>query len=134
MKKIIFISLLAGSIIFLTTGCGKKNNYILEIKESSWSGWTPNYKPEEVTKEYDVVLNKEYVVNDGALGLTFTIEKINKDSITIKTTKSFSDYNDGIDLMSKKTEFTVKEGETLKLTTPTTDAGNIYYFTLKKGK
>ena len=68
------------------------------------------------------------------MGLTFTIEKINKDSITIKTTKSFSDYNDGIDLMSKKTEFTVKEGETLKLTTPTTDAGNIYYFTLKKGK
>ncbi len=133
MKKIVYVSLLVLSTLVVLTGCDKKkSDYKLEIKESSWSGWSEDYEPEETTKEYEIVLNKEYVVNPNSLGLTFTIKKINKDSIVIETTEPFSDSKEGIDLYTKKTEFTVKAGETLELTTPTMDSGDIYYLRLIK--
>jgi len=107
MKKIIILGLLIVLSVFVITGC--KNNdetdvLKLRIKESSWSGWTPDYEPEEITKEYDVVLGKEYSINSGKF--IFVIEEINDDNIVIKTSEVFSDNKEGIDLNTDKTRFT----------------------------
>lgn len=113
-----------------------KENFKLRIKTSSWSGWSRNYKPKEVTNEYVVMKGKKYIINStlsSSSKFVFTIEKINNDNITIKTEKAFSDRNDGtINLKSKKTRFIIRLNNTTKLKTPSFDAGDTYYLTLIK--
>lgn len=128
--SIFILICLATFILMLYKSKDITNKFKLRIRESSWSGWTPNYEPQEVTKEYDVVLGEEYSINSGKF--TFLIEEINNDNIIIKTSKSFSDKEEGIDLRSKKTKFTIYLDEEIKLTTQTMDAGEIYYLTLLK--
>ncbi len=131
MKIKIFVPILLILFVFLLTGCNSKEvDYRLQIKESSWSGWSEDYKPEEVTNEYDVVLGKEYKTNSGKF--VFKIKKIEKNCIIIVTQDVFSDNEDGIDLNSKKKEFKVSFDKEIKLTTPTMDAGDIYYLKLVK--
>lgn len=128
MKK---YSLLLLLILCLSlTACNKKTDMKLRIKESSWSGWTEGYEPEERTDDYNVVLGKKYSINSGKF--KFKITKINRKYIEIKTETPFSDKNDTVYLNSKKTKFKVYLEKELKLTTPTTDAGDIYYITLIK--
>lgn len=132
MEKRIAIVLFLLAIFVLITGC-KSNNlkgYKLEITESSWSGWSEDYKPEEVTKTYEIEKDKEYKIDNG--GLIFTIKEINKDNIVIETKESYSDSKKGIDLRTEKKEFTISIDETTKLTTQTMDAGEIYYLKLVK--
>ena len=133
MRKVLLI-ILSIMILIGTTGCNRKelNNYKLKVIESSWSGWSKDYKPEEKTTLHDIILDKKYVINKGSLGLTFVIKKINKDSIVIETTEAFSDSKKGIDLNTKKKEFIVEKNKVLELTTPTMDAGGIYYLSLEK--
>ena len=102
----------------------------LHIEESSWSGWDRDYKPKEVTRKYNIVLNKKYYTKSGSL--QFKVIKINEDNIIIKTTWPFSDNSKGINLNSNKTKFKVYYNKVLKLVTPTTDAGDIYYLKLIK--
>lgn len=128
MKKAILV-LIAFCAIFIITGCGKQTSDLkLKVVATTWSGESPGKAPEEEFT-YDIVLDKEYVVKEGGLGLTFTITKINDDSIVIETTDSFSYDDSGLTTTKKK--FTVKKGETLKLETPTMDAGGIYYLSLE---
>lgn len=131
MKKTILLALTFIICLLSLTGCQKNNKsqYKLQIKESSWSGWSEDYKPEEKTKEYEIELDKEYKINGG--NLTFTITEINKDNIVIKTTEPFMEDDKG-SLTTKDREFTIYFEKDKKLTTPTTDQGNIYYLTLIK--
>jgi len=56
---------------------------------------------------------------------------VNDSSITIQTFQPFSDNdNDTINLRSDKNEFIVSNEKTLKLTTPTMDAGKIFILSL----
>ena len=136
MKKRIIIFTVLLAFVFLLTGCNKekeeeiKVDFKLRIKESSWSGWTENYEPKEVTNDYEVVLDKEYSVDSD--NFKFKITKINKDSIIIQTESPYSDNEQGIDLKSKKTEFEIFLDKETTLTTPTMDAGRIYYLQLVK--
>jgi len=128
-KLIIFVFLI--TFVCLLTGCGKKeSNYKLQIKESSWSGWSEDYTPKEVTNDYDIVLDKEYNVDSG--NFIFKITKINKDSIIIETKDVFSDQESGIDLNTNKKKFEVFSDKEITLTTPTMDEGNIYHLKLVK--
>ena len=131
MKVKIIISIFLISFVFLLTGCKTKEvDFKLQIKESSWSGWSEDYKPEEVANEYDIVLGKEYKIDSDRF--IFKIEKINRKSIIIETKDAFSDNEDGIDLNTKKKKFEVFLDKEIKLTTPTMDAGQIYYLKLVK--
>lgn len=130
MKKIIITCLtllLAVSIV----GCGKKKEeskeFKLRIKESSWSGWSSNYTPEEKTNDYEVEKGKKYTIDSH---LEFTITEINKDYIVIETTEAFSEGDKGISLRTDQKEFKIYLDKETRLVTPTMDAGWIYYFTL----
>ena len=131
MKKKLGLSIIIVLFIFVATACNsKKSDFKLQIKESSWSGFTKDSEPEEVTKKYDVVLGKKYSVNSDKF--KFEIKKVNDDSIVIETEDPFSDGESGIDLNSKKREFEVCFDKETKLVTPTTDAGDVYYLILVK--
>ena len=133
MKKIVICLLIVLFIFVVVIAYSIKNeryNFKLRIKESSWSGWVEGYEPQEVTKEYDVGLGKEYSINSG--NFIFSIEKINSDNIIIKTSQTFSDKENGIDLNSKKNKFTIYLDKETELTTPTMDEGAIYYLKLVK--
>ena len=130
MKKRLLLIVLLLVVLLSLTGCKQKSEFKLTIRESSWSGWSKDYEPEETTNEYEVVLNRKYNVDSGRL--QFVIEEINEDNIVIRTTDAFSDNEKGVDLRTDKKVFKIYLDEEKKLQTPTMDAGNIYYFTLTK--
>lgn len=127
MKKILIALLISFGILVTLTACGNNetSNLHLTIKYRGWASTDRMQAPEE-EESFDVKLNEKYVVNEGHLGLTFTITKVNEDSIIIKTTEPFSDSETGINLRTDKTEFTIEKGNSITLTTPTMDAGEIY--------
>ena len=117
----------------------------LKIVESSWSGWSKDYKPEEVEKEYDIELNKKYVIKTRKFSykkdnewveeereiFSFNVIEINDSSIKIQTYQPFSDNDDNtVNLQSDKKEFIITNEKELKLTTPTMDAGDIFILSL----
>ena len=131
MRKRFIICIFLISTIFLLVGCSKKeSDFKLQIKESSWSGLSEDYKPNEVTHKYDIVLGKDYNIDNGRLG--FKVIKINSDSIIIETKETYSDDENGIDLNSTKKKFEVFDDKEIKLTSTTMDAGYIYYLKLVK--
>lgn len=119
----------------------------LKIVESSWSGWSKDYKPEEIEKEYDIKLNEKYIIKTRKFSykkdnewveeekeiFSFSVIETNDSSIKIETYQQFSDNTDGtINLRSDKKEFIVTDGLPLELKTPTMDAGEIFILTLIK--
>ena len=119
----------------------------LNIKESSWSGWSKDYKPEVKEKLYDIKLNGKYIIKTSKISyikdgkiieeeiekFSFEIVEINSDNIKIKTFQPFSNNGNGtINLRSDKKEFVIYCENALELITPTTDMGDIYYLTLIK--
>ena len=117
----------------------------LIIKQSNWSGWEPDYKPEESENEYQININQKYVIKTSTISykkednwvkeekeiLSFDIIEINDDNIKIKTYQPFSDNeDDSVNLYSDKTEFVITVGKPLKLVTPTMDSGEVFVFTL----
>lgn len=119
----------------------------LMIKQSSWSGWSEDYKPKEIEREYDVNLNKKYVIDSSTISFmkdgnlvkenreifSFDIIEINEDNIKIRTYQPFSDADNGrVNLLSNKKEFTISYREPLELTTPTMDYGKIFILSLIK--
>ena len=130
MKKVLTLGLLIILVISISGCSSNSDKVVLQIKESSWSGWERDYKPKEVTRKYNIVLNKKYSTKSGSL--QFVVKEINNDNIVIKTTYPFSDSKEGINLNSNKKTFTVYYDKTLELTTPSTDAGDIYYLKLVK--
>ena len=129
MKKNIIRIFIIFCVLITITACGSKDKLNLKVTATSWS-FEQNMQPPEEEFYYDVKLDEEYTVKEGGLGLTFTITEINKDSIVIETENPFSEREGGIKLQSKQKEFTIKKGQKIKLTTPTMDAGGIYYFEL----
>lgn len=119
----------------------------LIIKETSWSGWKKDYKPIEVEKEYDVELNKKYViktyeesyVKDGNYVkekeeiFSFDIIEINDGSIKIHTYQSFlSNDSSTNNIRNDKQDFVINTENPLKLITPTRDHGDIFIIKLIK--
>ena len=129
-KLLIFLMFM---LVIVSTGCNNDIKFKLKVKETTWSGWTENYKSEEKTEEYDVELNKKYVFksnfNDN---FTFTVEEINKDNIVIRTEEPFSDKESGIDLSETKKTFKIYIDKETILNTITMDAGATYYLTIEK--
>ena len=118
----------------------------LIIKQSSWSGWSKDYKPTEIEKEYEINTNEKYVVKTVTISrlkdgkwvegeeeiLSFNISEVNDNSIKINTYQEFSGNENGINLRTYKKEFIITTEKPLKLITPTLDAGDIFIFTLIK--
>ena len=130
MKKILIVLLFSLCALVTLTACGsdESSKFQLTVYARSWSSNDRMQAPEEEFY-YDIKLNEKYVVKKDSFELSFTVTEINENSIVIKTTEPFSDNETGINLLTDKKEFTIERGGTIKLTTPTMDAGGI--FTLK---
>ena len=117
------------------------------VNESGWSGKNRNYKPKIVKHEYDVVLNKKYIIKSRKINrfknfkffkknlelFSFVIKEISTDYIVIVTNQDMSIMEDNsFSLRDYKTEFKIILNETLEIVTPSTDCGDIYTFTLKQ--
>ena len=119
----------------------------LYIKQSSWSGRSKNYKPVELEEQYDIKLNKKYVIKTLKISyvkegkmiyeekeiFSFEIIEINSDNIKIHTFQAFSDNeDDSINLRSTKMDFNISKEKPLKLVTLTMDYGDIFILKLIK--
>jgi len=116
------------------------------IEESSWSGWTLDYKPKIENKVYEIEKDKKIVVKivktghlneEGKLveedkeDFSFKVVEINEYSIVIETNTPMSCEDKGVNLGSDETKFVIKKGNSVKLVTPTFDCGYIYTIEIK---
>lgn len=115
----------------------------IKIVSSSWSGWSEDYEPDETESYCEIVLNKKCVVKTRQFSnsegdkweeeiFSFKITDVNTDNISIHTFQIFSDSESGINLQSDNQDFIIKLNESLTLTTPTMDEGNIFTITLSQ--
>ena len=113
----------------------------IKVISSSWSGWSADYKPVKKESFCEIKLREKCVVKtvdvsntDGEEWveevLSFEVTSIGNDSINIHTYQPFSDRESGIDLYSNKQDFVIKIGESIELTTPTMDEGDIFTLSL----
>lgn len=113
----------------------------LYIEESSWSGWTrnslgwtKNHKSEK-NYEYDIVLNKKYIVKSEEVKrlfffsknievFSFLIEEIGEDYVIIKVNSTVLGYD--------SVQMKIKLNQPIKLETHNEDSGETYKISLKQ--
>ena len=106
----------------------------LKIVESSWSGWTPDYKSEDYETEYELELNKKYIVDtwirrvchEDVEEFSFEILEIFDSYIKIHTFQDYLGHNALNHNEYGSNEFLVVKGEILELSENKKDAGKIY--------
>ena len=115
----------------------------IKVISSNWSGDSRNYTPKEEETLYEIQLNKKYTVKVCEFSDTegnkqkeeifsFEITQIGDDYISIHCFQRFSDNEKGINLMSKKQDFTININKPIRLITPTMDSGDIFTLSLVK--
>lgn len=132
-KKFIIISVILGVLILVSiTGLYLYNrniNYKISIIEKFWGEYGEQYHNKEII--LNIKLNDEIKVNNGVGGeLTFKVIKVNKDSITIKTSEEMSCKT--ADLLTLDDEFIIKKDEETKLNRLLTDIGISYTIILER--
>ncbi|MDR1793897.1 MAG: hypothetical protein LBR25_00665 [Erysipelotrichaceae bacterium] len=121
MRKKRLIGLVVWMLMLLTSCTPIKAK--IKIIATSWNGWPGGGEIEEFEHEYDLNIGDVYKTESG----TITILSINKTTIKIKTAHEYgvmeSDGSAEVGIID--TEFEIPVNTTLKLVTPTTDAGAI---------
>lgn len=132
MKRIIIaifiVAVLAGVITAYLIFRPSKTAQIA-ITETGWVG-EEGYVPTEQTKTYEVKSGD--VIRCGEMvDLEVTVSKISNDSVTIETNTPMSNREEPyVNLKADETRFTIKKDKSLRLVTPTMDAGDIYIFSI----
>ena len=132
-KKITIISvILALLVLGSITGLylyNKNLTYNITIIEKFWNESGKQYHNKEL--KYNIKLNDEIKVN-GGLGdeIIFKLIKVDKNSITIKTSEEMSQKI--VNLLSIETEFIIKMDEETKLNRLVTDMGISYTLKLER--
>lgn len=124
------MKLLLGALFVISLSACRDTpqNAKLQITISDWSSWNANNIPNETEETYTVSVDDSIELG-GICNLTVTVSSISDKEIILQTNTPMSDKVDGtVDLNTDKTEFSIHIGESLKLTTPTMDEGNIYSF------
>ena len=111
----------------------------IRVVSSRWSGWSKDYKPVEKESFCEIKLYEKCVVTTRHYSdtpdrewdeeiLSFEVRSVDDDKISIHTFQDFS-YN-GSGLGNTKRDFVIEAGESLRLTTPTMDEGDIFTLSL----
>ncbi len=111
----------------------------IRVVSSSWSGWSKDYKPAEKESFCEIKLYEKCVVTTRHYSdtsgmewdeeiLSFEVRSVDDDKISIHTFQDFS--YDGSGLRNTKRDFVIEAGESLRLTTPTMDEGDIFTLSL----
>lgn len=134
MKKKIIITSVILAILVLGSITGlylynKNLTYNITIIEKFWNESGKQYHNKEL--KYNIKLNDEIKVN-GGLGdeIIFKVIKVDKNSITIKTSEEMSQKI--VNLLSTETEFIIKIDDETKLNRLVTDMGISYTLKLER--
>lgn len=134
MKRVIIVisivAVLAGVITAYLIFRPSKTAQIA-ILETNWSG-EKDYVPTEQATTYRVK-SGDVIRCGGIVDFEVTVSKISNDSVTIKTNTPMSSIEEPyVDLDADETRFTLPNDKSLRLVTPTLDAGDIYIFSILK--
>lgn len=120
----VFVSIITVYLIFRPSKTAQ-----ISIVETNWSG-EKDYVPTEQTKTYEVK-SGESIWCGGIVNLEVTVSKISNDSVTIETNTPMSNIDEPyVNLDADKTHFTIQKNKSLRLVTPTLDAGDTYIFSI----
>ncbi|ABX40929.1 hypothetical protein [Lachnoclostridium phytofermentans] len=132
MKKCIISSLVVVLFAALLVSCSpKESNYSLHLLVDSWSDQNIDYPENEFYYE-NLISKKTYDIplRGSAFLREFKVVKIDSNSITISTSESYSDNEDGHVFASEKKKFVIEYGKSKTIYTRSMDAGESYVFTL----
>ena len=114
----------------------------IKVMSWTWSGYNGGGTSEKEESFCDVELHKKCVVKTRKLStldeeweeevLSFEVTSIESDSVKIHTFQAFSDNKTGINLYADKQDFVIKKNESIELTTPTMDAGDVFELSLSR--
>ena len=105
----------------------------IKVVRTSWSGWSPEYEPEEEVTYCNIRPAEKCVIyakNSGVEIISFEITDVQDHSVTLHSSEPLSDSDNGINLRTDKQDFEVKTNKKLELETPTMDAGDTYVLSL----
>lgn len=125
MKKLLVLLLLP----LLLCGCmEREEEVLLEVKKTTWSGWTEDGDPVADTAVYAAEADLVIPSDTSILDCSFTVVSVSDTEIRICSDADLSvkERDKGINLFSKEREFVIPYGKTVTLATPTLDAGIIY--------
>lgn len=130
MKKVYVIIFL--TLLILVTCCFNKPESVkLEVTSTMWSGWDFEHKPPQTVKEYTVTKGSKIKI--GYIEkITFTVVFVSDNKVVIESDECLSEGFNGINMYADQNRFTIRNGKSIKLTTPSEDAGDIFYFKIKK--
>ena len=133
MKKYIIVGILVFIVAIALGGLyisllNKKEQVTLKVIEKYWIGEKDFKDNDPLAITYTVKKGDKIKAKRFDTGYVFTIEKITKNAVYIKSNKPISGTDKGVDLRTKETEYVIKSGKKLELTEPSMDAGNIYIF------
>lgn len=99
----------------------------LTIVTSPWSGWSRE-QPEDETSAEEVTRGTTFTRPVVGGDVVFTVGTCTARRVGLRTGSPLSERkgDEGIDLGTDQDAFTVTAGETLRLTTPTMDAGTTF--------
>ena len=135
------LALLIALLIALPiTGCDTKGSAgegadvtaTVEVKVVGWNGWDHNDKPAPSTTTVELSRGAAFEVDVLTGPVTFEVSAIDVDSMELETSEPFALMNVGgvIDLNDPTDEFTLPMDGSLKVATPTMDAGTNVTLTL----
>jgi len=99
----------------------------LTVVTSPWSGWSRE-QPEAETSTEEVTRGTTFTRSAMGEDVVFTVRTCTARRVVLRTDTPLSEWegDEGIDLGTDQDAFTVRAGETLKITTPTMDAGTTF--------
>ena len=101
----------------------------LEISTQEWIGWSPDAEFEVHTERYEIVEGCEIELEHYML-LFVTVKTFSDNAICLTFSSPLSIVSDGsYNLLDTQSEITISNGETVKLATPSMDAGYTYTLT-----
>jgi hypothetical protein len=99
----------------------------LTVVTSPWSGWSREQPGDEASAE-EVTRGTTFTRSAMGEDIVFTVTTCTARRVVLRTDTPLSEREgvEGIDLGTDQDTFTVRAGETLKVTTPTMDAGTTF--------
>lgn len=123
----------------LAAGCGRIDKappaptVTLSVVDADWTGWSSD-QPEADHGTEQVTEGSEFTRDSMVGELTFTVEAVDEDELTLRTSAPMSPRSEdgGIDLTTDQRTFSVAAGKTLEITTPTMDGGTTFEITYEE--
>lgn len=134
MRKLLGVVMLVATMVVPMiglTGCQAPGAMTLTVTDEEYNGWDPDVTPPPHSERVAAKVGAK--VNDSS-GVTFEIIAVRSGAVDVLASEPLEGPAvSGSKTYERRVRFTVKEGESLSLRTPTEDGGTNFWLVLTPG-